>query len=122
MTEQFSPSVNESLPYCKVFGSSSAKVAVVAAITYHLWAFIQDVLLRLYDLSGLPRELPSKLDPYESVLSDAVCSGLGASHFGVSRCPDRRWTTLQNVRESFQMIEAKMPPLRRLQAAAVAFS
>ena len=67
MTEQFSPSVNESLPYRRVFGSSSAKVAVVAAITYHLCAFIQDVLLRFYDRSGLFRELSGKLDPCESV-------------------------------------------------------
>jgi hypothetical protein len=114
MTEQSSPSVNESLPHRRVFGSSSAKVAVVAAITYHLCAFIQHVLLRLYDLSGLPRELSGKLDPCESVLSDLLCISLGASHFRMSRCPDSHWTTSQKAYERRQMFEVQVPSVRRL--------
>jgi hypothetical protein len=57
MTEELSPTVNQSLPDGGVFGSGCTKMTVVAAIAYHLCAFVQGVLLRLLDVSGLPREL-----------------------------------------------------------------
>jgi hypothetical protein len=80
------------------------------------------VLLRLHDWFGLFGELSGKLDPCEVVLSGLLRISLGASHFRVSRCPDSRLIVLQKAYESCQMFEAKVRPLRRPHAAAVAFS
>jgi hypothetical protein len=81
MTEEFSPAINQSLPDGRVFRSSNTKVAVVPAVAHHLCAFIQHVLLRIYDVLGLPGPLSGNLDLCERALSGALRIGLNASHF-----------------------------------------